>query len=166
MVSCLSYYNSSLNLCWSVSTVQKQKPIMAEAQSCGRFARVTPSDWSLDNQEVGGSQSIEGIFFSFFFRWVGVCVRLTVRPVSTCQKLPFVCKIETFHNDLFLPRCRFDGMTEAALPPLNAGVFRAKFSSLRQLWGWRLPSAAGWTGSPSGARKRLPSAPCSSSHVW
>lgn len=63
MVSCLSYYNSSLNLCWSVSIVQKQKPIMAEAQSCGRFARVTrPSDWSLDNQEVGRSQLNEGFF--------------------------------------------------------------------------------------------------------
>lgn len=74
MVSCLSYYNSSLNLCWSVSTVQKQKPIMAEAQSCGRFARVTPaSDWSLDNQEVGGSQSIQGIFFFFFVGLVYAC---------------------------------------------------------------------------------------------
>lgn len=103
MVSCLSYYNSSLNLCWSVSIVQKQKPIMAEAQSCGRFARVTrPSDWSLDNQEVGRSQLNEGFFF--FVAWVGVCVRLTVRPVSTCQQLYFVWKIETFHNDFFFPR--------------------------------------------------------------
>lgn len=80
MVSCLSYYNSSLNLCWSVSIVQKQKPIMAEAQSCGRFARVTrPSDWSLDNQEVGRSQLNEG----FFFCCVSWCVRALDRP--TCE---------------------------------------------------------------------------------
>lgn len=35
------------------------------------------------------------------FFGVGACVRLTVRPVSTCQKLSFVWKIETFDNDLF-----------------------------------------------------------------
>lgn len=71
---------------------------MAEAQSCGRSARVTrPSDWSLHHREVGRSKSNEGIVG-------GACVRLTVRPVSTCQKLSFVWKIETFHNDLFLPR--------------------------------------------------------------
>lgn len=164
MVSCLSYYNSSLNLCWSVSTVLKQKPIIAEAQSSGRVSRVTrPCDWSVDNQEVRRSQSNEGNVFSI------ACWRVRALDRPTCEYLskPSFLEDRDF-SQWFIssPSCRFDGMREASLPPLNAVEFRAKFSSLRQLWRWRLLSAAGWTVSPSGARKRLGSAPCWSCHVW
>ena len=128
ILSCLSYYNSSLNRCWSVSTVQKQKPIMAEAQSCGRVARVTwPSDWSLDNQEVGDNQSNEGHF-------IFCCVRLHVLDL-TYEYLPqtHFCVEGRYFSQWFTSptNCRFNGMTGACLPSLNAGVFRAKFGSLR-----------------------------------
>lgn len=121
----------------------------------------------VDRQSGSQSQPITRRPFFSTDLFDSVCVRLTVRPVSTCQKTTFDLKDRDF-SQWFIspPHCRFDGMTEASLPPPNAEVFRAKFSSLRQLWGWRLLSAAGWTGSPSGARKRLRSAPCWSSHVW
>lgn len=76
---------------------------MAEAQSCGRFARVTrPSDWSLDNQEVGRSQLNEGFFFFCCVSW---CVRALDRP--TCEYMSttlFCVEDRDFSQWFFFPR--------------------------------------------------------------